>query len=126
MIENQYIKIWTEDDIMFGYYKVDEVDLEVANHMITTRVEACGEKTYPFLGDVSSVKTITKDARSAFAEGDGIKNMNACALVVGSPVNRLLGNFFLSVSKPTIPTRLFTSHEDALTWLSTFKKEKVD
>jgi len=126
MIENQYIKIWIEEETMFGYYKVDEVSLEIAKEMISARLEACNGNTYPFLGDVANVKTITKEARSAFAEGEGIKHMSACALVVGSPVNRLLGNFFLSVSKPSIPTRLFTSEEDARAWLSSYKKEKVD
>lgn len=111
---------------MFGDYLVDQVDLEIAKKMIAARLKACNGISYPFLANVTNVKTITKEARSAFAEGDGIKLMSACALVVGSPVNRLLGNFFLTVSKPVTPTKLFTSHEAAAEWLSKFAGEKTN
>lgn len=126
MIKNEYIKIWIEGNIMFSEYLVEEVNLATAQRMISSRLEACQGKAYPFIANVTNVKTITKEARSAFSEGDGIKYMTACALIVGSPVNRLLGNFFLSVSKPSVPTKLFTSRDDALTWLYSFKKEKVE
>ncbi len=125
MIENQHIRIWKEERIMFGEYKVEEVTPDIAQHMIATRLEGCNDESFPFLADVRKVKTITKEARSAFAEGDGIKLMPACALLVDSPVNRLLGNFFLSVSKPKVPTKLFTSKEEAMTWLNGFVNEKV-
>jgi hypothetical protein len=125
-IENDLIKIEIVQDMVYAYFKGSSIELDGAKKMIEERLTLSEGKSYPCLVDTTLVKTITKDAREAFAKGDGIKNMTACALLIGSPVNRLLGNFFLSVSKPGVPTRLFTSKEDALVWLSTFKKEKVD
>ena len=121
-MENEYINIRNDGGIMYGLYKVEEVTLDVAQVMIKARLQASEGKSYPFLADVSKVKTITKEARTAFAEGDGIKLMPACALLVDSPVNRLLGNFFLSVSKPKVPTKLFTSQDEAVDWLKEFQK----
>jgi len=129
MMENNPNSIgeaWIENGILYGKYTVEHIDLDLAKKLIALRIEKSGDSTYPVFVDVTDVKTVSKEARETLATGDGIKNMSACALVVGSPVNRLLGNFFLSVSKPGVPTRLFTSKEDALVWLSTFKKEKVD
>ena len=125
MAENQLIRIWIQDGIMHGEYTVEEVSIEIAHKMIAARLEACGEKNFPFLANVTKVKNITKEARAAFAGGDGVKKMPACALLVGSPVNRLLGNFFLSVSKPIVPTKLFTNMNEAETWLAKFIAEKV-
>jgi hypothetical protein len=111
-IENDLIKIEIVQDMVYAYFKGSSIELDGAKKMIEERLTLSEGKSYPCLVDTTLVKTITKDARDAFA--------------IGSPVNRLLGNFFLSVSKPGVPTRLFTSKEDALVWLSTFKKEKVD
>jgi hypothetical protein len=40
------------------------------------------------------------------------------AVVVGNPVSRTLGNFFLRVARPAYPTRLFTDEAAARRWLS--------
>jgi hypothetical protein len=39
------------------------------------------------------------------------------ALLVGSPVTRVIGNFFIGLNKPRWPVRLFRSESDALAWL---------
>jgi hypothetical protein len=40
------------------------------------------------------------------------------AIVVGDPVSRTLGNFFLRVTRPDYPTRLFTDEAAARGWLA--------
>ena len=44
----------------------------------------------------------------------------AVALVVDTPVSRVLGNFYLGLSKPHIPSRLFNDEAEALDWLKRF------
>lgn len=39
------------------------------------------------------------------------------ALLTGSPVSRMLGNAYLSITKLKHPTRLFTDESSAVTWL---------
>jgi hypothetical protein len=45
---------------------------------------------------------------------------SAAALLIGSPLTRAIGNFFMGLNKPLIPTRLFTSETEALAWLKGF------
>jgi hypothetical protein len=45
------------------------------------------------------------------------------ALLVGSPMSRAIGNFFIGLNKPLIPTRLFVSEPEALAWLRGFLPE---
>lgn len=43
------------------------------------------------------------------------------ALVVDNPLSRALGSFFIGLSKPRIPTKLFDSLEKSLEWLRTIR-----
>jgi hypothetical protein len=40
------------------------------------------------------------------------------AVLVGDPLSRMLGNFFLRVSRPAYPTRIFTDEAAARRWLA--------
>jgi hypothetical protein len=39
------------------------------------------------------------------------------AVLVASPVSRMIGNVFLGFAKPSFPTRLFTDEGEAIAWL---------
>ena len=54
-------------------------------------------------------------ARLEFARRDDL--VSALALIVGSPLSRIIGNFFLSVNKPLYPARLFDNEASGLAWL---------
>ena len=45
-----------------------------------------------------------------------------CAVLVGHPVSRVLGNFFLGISRPAYPTRLFTDPAAAIGWLKSLRE----
>lgn len=73
----------------------------------------------PLLVDMSQAKLIKREAR-AFYSREAPRVACAVALVVGSPLNRMIGNFFLGLNRPTIPVRLFSSTADAAAWLRQF------
>jgi hypothetical protein len=68
------------------------------------------------------------DARGIAATDRGTRQLAAgpaieavtsrMAVVVGDPLSRTLGNFFLRVARPAYPTRLFTDEAAARRWLS--------
>lgn len=43
--------------------------------------------------------------------------VSAVALLVGNPLSRMMATFFVNVSRPDVPTRLFEHHADAVEWL---------
>jgi hypothetical protein len=80
----------------------------------------------PFLMDISRVRSLSRDARNYFASSDASREMFSCvALVVGSPLSRAVGNFFIGLNKPRMPTRLFTSEEEGLAWLREQAREQA-
>jgi hypothetical protein len=38
-------------------------------------------------------------------------------IVIGNPLSRMMGTFFINVNKPKAPTRLFDDEATAVAWL---------
>jgi len=80
------------------------------------------EKTRVII-DMTAVFEISKKARDYFANERTASIQRATALLIGSAVSRIIGNFFLGLNKPITPTRLFTDPHDAIKWLHTFSDD---
>lgn len=71
----------------------------------------------PLLVDIRPMQHIEREARAYYS---GLQSITARALLVGSPVTRVIANFFISINRPVIPTKLFTSETEAVVWLRNF------
>lgn len=71
----------------------------------------------PLLCDLTNVVKMTQDCRKHFAGPEHAAVFSRCALIVRSPLSKIIGNFFLGANKPLRPTRLFNNVEDGLKWL---------
>ena len=69
----------------------------------------------PLLVNLHAAGPQDRAARGEFARRDDV--VSAVALVVDTPLLRILGNFYLSVNKPKAPTRLFGDEASAVAWL---------
>lgn len=76
-----------------------------------------GNVRRPFLIDLTKVKTMSKEAREYYAGPEPKKSITAVAIVTKSSVGKAVANFFLLLTKPSVPTRLFTEHNEAIEWL---------
>lgn len=77
-------------------------------------------KKYPLLVDAREVRYIAREARRYFSVNDRETRITCFALMVKSPLSRLIGNFFMGLNKPSVPARLFDNEELALKWLKEF------
>ena len=73
--------------------------------------------------DMTSVTEISKEARDYFANERTGSIQRATALLIRSPVSRVIGNFFMGLNKPIYPTMLFTDPQKAIEWLHTFPND---
>jgi hypothetical protein len=71
--------------------------------------------------DMRHLKSQDRDARQFYGSPDIAHAAPAVALLVGSRVSQLIANFFISVTKTSVPTRLFTDESEALAWLKGFQ-----
>ena len=58
-------------------------------------------------------------ARGAYREAPDPAFQACYALVGGTSFGRAVGSVFLGLSPPKVPTKLFSTYEDAVTWIRT-------
>lgn len=107
-----------------AYIKFNEtikVELKDAMTMVKMRKEVTNNTPRFVIMDGTNITNVSKEARDYFASEDATDGIIAGAFLVDSPLTRILGNFFLKISKPDRPSRLFTNKKDAIEWLSSIK-----
>ena len=75
----------------------------------------------PVLIDLRQIRSLTREAREFFS-GPRNTRIVAAALLIGSPLSRMIGNFFIGLSKMSVDHRLFTSYGEAIAWLTAYVK----
>jgi hypothetical protein len=101
------------------YVPNSEDRLEDAKAFSAAAKKLSPDKRYPALADIRNITSSTREARQHHA-GDGINLGPACAILVGSPISSIIGNFFLKINRPNIPVKIFHSEPSAVVWLKGF------
>ena len=94
-----------------------EVTLEDAKETMLAYLQIRQDKRRPLFVDTRTMKSLAREARKYYAGDEAAKVASAVAIIVGTPVSRVLGNFYLGLSNPHLPSRLFSSDDEALEWL---------
>ena len=80
--------------------------------------ETHGERR-PLLIDIRQAQPLEADARHHYSGQTLVVRFSALALLIdGGPFGRMMGNIYLRIARPGIPTQLFADEERALDWLS--------
>lgn len=95
---------------------------DARGHMEIMR-KMVGVRAVPVLVDMSAIGSQDREARAIYSGDLASTFTRCCALIVASPVARVIGSFFLGFNRPRYPLRLFTSHADAEAWLAGFRKD---
>jgi hypothetical protein len=117
-----YFKGWIEDGIAYFIYTTPVLTIEIAEQAVSSRLQLFSGATYPIFTDVRAIRYIDTKTRNYLAGAESIKLVSAGALLVGSQFQRVTGNLFVQINKPSIPAKLFTNNAEALLWLEQFKK----
>lgn len=119
--EDDIISFDFKDGILTAKYKVKKVDLDIAKYVLEKRLKLFSGFNYTVLADYALVIETSKEARDFFASTEANKYMKALAIVTDSMVGNMIFNFFVLLSRPTIPTKLFKNKDEALFWLKKFE-----
>ncbi len=116
-IENDFAQFHIRDGVMFFTYKPDiEIDLDGAKRIVADRLKLQGDETYPVVCDIRGLKGANKAARDYLAN-EGSEKVKVVALIVASPGLKIMTDFYLMVNKPTVPTKIFTSEDQAVKFI---------
>ena len=120
-IENDFMKFWIEDGILFSKYKKDRVlDLKTVVELIEMREKISVEENQYWLYDLTRVKNNTNEARYYVGE-HGHNLLNACAIIVDSSVTKFMFKSYEKFKSPDFPFAAFTDKDEAVKWLSEIK-----
>ena len=110
--------IRTEEGILISRVKENEYEtLADARQNAAALMKLKGaDATLPLLVDFSKASGQDAETRKFYAE-ESVKWTHRVALLVNSPVARVMGNIYMGLNKPLVPTRLFTDEKEALAWL---------
>ena len=122
VIETRSLRTWMgEDGIMRqATLPVPEHTLDDAKENVGIAAKICKGKKVPGLIDIREVKSISREARMHYTGDENAKAFNAVAMLVDSPVSRIIGNFFIGLNKAPFPCKLFSSESAAIDWLREF------
>ncbi len=91
--------------------------LEDAKQNVEAIYEIGGRQRNLVLVDMRGVRSQSREARQYFAGPEAGRATLAVALLVGSPLSRVLANFFLRLMPQKWPTALFNDEQAAIAWL---------
>lgn len=112
--------VWRRDDdvLVYDVCHTTEVTLHSAQETVQASF-VLSEVPLPTLVLMRRIRKVEREARIYFARDPDTRRVSTrVALVAGTPVTRMIGNFFLGLNKPKLtPTRLFGTDDEALIWL---------
>lgn len=119
-IRTRTCALWRDRVIHGRFHRSAEVSLADAEENLAAMARLTGGRRLPVLVDLREVRSQSAEARAYFAGPKATAVSSAVALVVGSPLSRMVGSFYLGFNRPETPTRLFTSPAEAEAWLCTY------
>jgi hypothetical protein len=70
---------------------------------------------------IDSLSSQDSEARRIYAAGIDARLFYGAALIVSNPLARAIGSFFLGLTRPAIPTKLFETVDAAIAWCATVR-----
>ena len=107
--------------ILIAYYQMKSVDSGMAESVVNQRLTFTNGVPCLVLVKNHALTSMTKGARDFFSSEVGTQGIMAAAIITDTVYKQSLTNFFLSVTRPNIPTRMFKDEQKAKEWLLTFQ-----
>lgn len=118
--ENQNAKFWIDGGILFFVYKPNTViDLDVAMRVVADRVLLQNERYFPVFCDIRGITSTDKAGRDYLARSGSVFT-KAVALIVNEHLSMTMSTFYLEISRPSVPTKIFSLEQEALDYLKEF------
>ncbi len=76
-----------------------------------------GNKEYGLVVDAEYYTSVSSEARKIMTTESIEKNRKAMSIVIYEFSQRILGNVYIRFNNPSVPTRLFSSKENAINWV---------
>ena len=115
------IKLRDDGIVIARIYPGTRQSLDDARAILSAAIDARNGRRRPIAVDISGCEPLPAEVRRHYSGDVLAKSFSAIAMLIEANLfGRMIGNIYLSIARPAIPTRLFSSEADALGWLRTF------
>ena len=121
-IETVVAKVWMEDDgiIRMHFKPTTQHGLQEAIDVVEAHNRLAEEVPRGVIADIRDVTTgADRSAREYYVSHESSRLKTGMAMLVSSPLQRMLGNIFFRINRPPYPSRMFADEQDAIHWLNT-------
>jgi len=94
-----------------------DVSIDFATQVLELGLQVAAGRTRPTLVLMQDLARIDREARMLFASEAYLRLTSHTALVVSSPVSRVIGNFLIGLNRLKYPCKIFDDQERAVAWL---------
>ena len=118
-------EMWSDKDGISWLVFADESDIEEADIKMISEFAVLYDPSgvkFLVLVDIRNISMISPSARNLASSSETEKISRAIAIVASSPATKLIANFFIRFHRPRVPTKIFTSPNEAKNWLLTFER----
>jgi hypothetical protein len=119
-IDTPVARLWIDGDrvIHIHFKPTDKHGIDEARSVVSAHNQLAAGSQCPVLADIQHVTVgANRDAREYYVSEESSRYKTGMAMIVSSPMQRMLGNIFFKINRPPYPTRLFSRQADALKWL---------
>jgi hypothetical protein len=88
-----------------------------AEEILQVGLALSGGRSQPVLVLMQDISRIDRGARTLFASDEFLALCSRTALVVGSPVSRVIGRFLIGLNLLKFPCEIFDDADKAIAWL---------
>jgi hypothetical protein len=120
VIHTSAADVFTEPDgtVVLRFFAGSLVTAAGTPEVVRAQISAARDGKRPTLVDLRGIASAERGARELAAGPEIVAVTLRMAILVENPVSRIFGNFFLRVTRPAYPARLFTDEASARRWLS--------
>lgn len=121
VVSTESALVWVAGDGVIRHVVVEgsELELHHAKANLRALVRATQGTRRPMIADLRKIRSATREVREYYASQDAAEVVSAVAILIESPVSRVIGNFFMKLNRPLYPIQLFSVEDKALEWLAT-------
>lgn len=99
------------------------IDLKTAVSLVNERIKITKGHKFPFMLVIKNYLLLDNDAFKYFGTNEGVQNLIASAVIIESPLQKLITNFSLFFYKNSVPFRVFNQEKEAQLWLFEYIKK---
>lgn len=117
---DQIIIKFRDDGIMHLHYKDGILNLSDSKMIFKLIRENCPWEVSPILASGNAFSALDKESRIFWGRPEVTKHCSAIAMHSSTLGMKLLANFFIKISNPSVPTTFLSSEVECIKWLKTF------